>query len=284
MGDHQPITKLPKTKSAKVKTEPQKAVATFFARGGGDFTPGDTLNVDPTPAGEFLIYGSESHVSKIWRNSRIKWGAETRSVLENGTRIVEVKVNNKWVNTRHFENPGAKGGDCLTYENILGEYNGYIDDINDYLKHSEKIPQLTDIPKYWHLNDFGPRAVLLYEDKNKNGKFDGGEKIRMEMFHSTPFNHIQKENGIECIYQSSHGCIHVSPDDMDTMWNKRYFAQNNVVQIHKYDEVPPKVSIDPSGKPPYKLHFYPGIFVDKAITDKIEKAKRSKGLIIVYGN
>ncbi len=230
----------------KIIATTSKVVAEFDARGGVvESQDGGALQMDPTPAGEYLIAWRETHVSQIWLFSKIAWGTPIRL---NASGDAEAKINNKWVATKVIDSE-------LTTKKILKTYN-------DFRRSVDKtLPQLTEMtfPKFWRLNDFGPIAVLMYQDKDNDRQFSvKKDKIRQEMFHTTPINHFQEEFGKEVLLEDSHGCIHIKPVDMKKMLDSGYFSKNNTVIVHTYDESLPNYTVVNGGKPPYTLHFYPG--------------------------
>ncbi len=230
-------------KETKLKVKCSKVVAEFGAMGGEAVSrSGGALNIDPTPAGEYLIYGRERHVSKIWINSKIAWGTPLR--VNNGVLEVEIRKNS-WVDIKTIDPE-------FTPEYILNEYNYMIDKIDS------NIPLWTKIPNTWKLNDFGPTAVTMYQDFNNNKKFDGKDKIRQEMFHTCPLNHMQIQLKKPVTLSPSHGCIHIKPDDMIAMLDSGYFKSNTTVYVHRYDEDLPSYVVDKSAKAPFSIHFYPG--------------------------
>ena len=59
--------------------------------------------------------------------------------------------------------------------------------------------------------------------------------------------------------EESHGCIHVTPKDIDTLISKGYFKTGTKIFIHGYDEDIPKEWIyDSTGEGPFEVHFFPG--------------------------
>ena len=91
---------------------------------------------------------------------------------------------------------------------------------------------------------------------------DNGERLENDMIHPTPMGELQKELGIanDQIYlEESHGCIHVTPDDIDTMIANGYLGKGTKVVIHIYcEDIPKGWKKDPNGKAPYEIHFFPG--------------------------
>jgi len=237
---------LDNTGIVKITAKRSKVVAEFEARGGViKSQEGGALPMDPTPAGEYLIAWRQTHVSQIWLYSKIAWGTPFRL---NAKGDAEVKINEKWIGTTSIDPD-------LTTEAILSTYNRYRAKVDDTL------PELTKetLPRSWRLNDFGPIAVLMYQDNDHDRKFNAKkDKIRQEMFHTTPINHFQEEFGKEVVLDDSHGCIHIKPADMKKMLDSGYFSKNNTVIVHSYDESSPNYRVVSGGKPPYTLHFYPG--------------------------
>lgn len=243
----------------KITALTSKCAAKIDAKGGNPVSQdGGLKRIDPTPPGEYLIAWHEKHVSHVWPNSMIAWDTPTRLIGDPSNPEIEVYIEKKWVNI-------GKISKDLTPQNVLDSYNEFLSNMNP--------PQpnwsYADLPKTWRLNDFGPKAVLLYQDKNHDGKFQKNkDAIRQEMFHTTPQNHLEKEYpDVTPELRYSHGCIHILPDDMIYMSNAGYFAKNTTVIVHPYSEKHPEVLSQDNVKPPYTLHFYPG-----------------SSMILVYGN
>ncbi len=115
------------------------------------------------------------------------------------------------------------------------------------------------IPKTWVFNDFGHMTCYLYRDLNKNSRRDTNEPIHGEFIHTTPIDEASVRRGLAVQLVQSHGCVHVKPNDIDTMIRRGFMAKNNVVVVHRYYEVG-----IPFGRPthgfhaPFELHFLPG--------------------------
>ena len=104
------------------------------------------------------------------------------------------------------------------------------------------------------LNDYG-HITVAYMDKNG--------KVQNDMIHPTPLGEMQKAIGIknEDIYlEDSHGCIHVTPDDIDEMIKCGFLKKGTKFIVHDYkDRIPKEWKRDSGAKQPYEVHFFPKI-------------------------
>jgi RHS repeat-associated protein len=221
----------------------EKIIKMLFRAVGGPSVSGTglTYNRTPTKSGSFVV--SDKPFAFVYCNpyaryaySRIPWGAPLKVV---GNKKVMVKVGGKWKPITDYGN--------ITYDDIQKTYTDYFGD--------------TNFPKKWLLNDYAHIAIGLFEDKNNNKKRDAGEKLKNDILHPTPYGEGQKAQGIKnenIDLEVSHGCIHVTPDDIDLMINKGYIKPGMKFIIHKYNEKIPKWKSDSTISGPYEIHFFPG--------------------------
>jgi RHS repeat-associated protein len=230
----------------------EKVIVAAFKAVGGPRQSQEAGRYDQTPtkAGEFII-GTKpflySNPNSRYPYSIIPWNTQIRV---NRNKMVEFKIGNSW----------------KTIENISEQ--DVQDDINFLLSSIKRehlyrnIPSSISFPNKWILNDYGHAAIAYYNDKNKNGVIDNGETLENDMIHPTPLGELQKALGIpndEIYLEKSHGCIHVTPDDIDTMIARGYLAKGNKVIVHIYSEdIPQNWKYDPTGVAPFEIHFFPG--------------------------
>lgn len=97
-----------------------------------------------------------------------------------------------------------------------------------------------ELPEKWIFNDFGELAVRYYEDKNKNRKLDGNERLSGQMIHTTPRNEAQSDrfagDPSKVALSESHGCIHIRPMDRREFSKQGAFRKGMTLIIHSYDE------------------------------------------------
>jgi len=234
-------------------------VASFSAVGGPSklHKASDGFWAGPTDAGTYRISHCGRHSSpsyKAW--STVKWGSDIKE--ERGE--IKVMHNGHWQSLRLVA-PGVTR-DMLIDQN-KAKYN------------------LSDLPKKWLFNDFGHMTCYFYKDTNNNGRLDRGlgEEIHKEYFHPTPIGEAYeaaindfKARGEQAKVDdftdrygrhwngdgnTSHGCIHLKPSDIDTMITAGYLKSGNLVRVHKYSAKPPAF-LAGLGTKPYEVHFYPG--------------------------
>ena len=92
------------------------------------------------------------------------------------------------------------------------------------------------MPRTWVFNDFGPEAIRYFKDLNHNGKLDGKEQLKGEMFHTAPDNEAQQAQGKPIVMGESHGCIHLRPVERDQLKAKGAFELGRALIIHTYKE------------------------------------------------
>lgn len=210
---------------------------------------------DPTDRGRYLIGKIEKHVSpQKYFYSSIPWGSPL--ILING--ILNVKIHEKWMPITNVNSEWKKLSN-LEAIRIVKEANEKFGTENGNIN-------LAYIPDRWIFNDFGHITIKYFKDSNGNGRQDKNEIEKSDFIHTTPQDEIEtyraKRNNRAPIINlpESHGCIHVKPNDIDSMIAKGYLAKGNVVQVHSYNEktipqiinIPKKISL-------YEAHFFPGL-------------------------
>jgi glycerol-3-phosphate cytidylyltransferase-like family protein len=193
----------------------------------------------PTQAGEYVIVGLWKHVSTgQWGWSKIEWGTPMQE--KNGR--YEVLIEGVWKYVDEIlpvSSQEIKSRIIALYEKDVSMWN-----------------------KTWVFNDFGHITCFIARDLDKNGKFDRGkEKIHHQFFHTVPVDEVltyrNREKDIEL--STSHGCIHLKPKDIDTLVNKGFMKPGNIVYIYDYSLKPLNSNGANFSKPPYSLHFFPGL-------------------------
>lgn len=213
-------------------------VATYDALGGPEkaFKAPDGFVAGPTDAGEYVIAYCAKHRSARYPQwSGIPWG----SPLKEQAGEILVQLAGKW--QRVVDVSGATKAEIEQYHRQL--YG------------------TAKVPSTWVFNDFGHLTCFMFKDKNRNRKLDPalGEKIHGEFFHTTPGDEAATALKKAVKLEPSHGCIHLKPVEMDQMVNRGYMKRGTRVVVHKYKERVVTFTKLGNGKPPYELHFYPGI-------------------------
>lgn len=165
--------------------------------------------------------------------SSIPWGSGLR---KNASNVLEVHVDGAWRPLSDFS-PVDEAQIVERYLELYGE---------------------SKLPSSWVFNDFGHITAFMFVDKNRNSRFDkDAENVHGEFFHTTPDNEAQVARGLPVALQESHGCIHMHPTEFDGMISRGYFKRGVVVHIHPYTKDAPSLPVDPTGKAPFTLHFFP---------------------------
>ncbi len=213
-------------------------VAEFSAVGGPAKLQhaSDGFVAGPTDAGKYRIHSIRKHSSPSYPTwSKIKWGSEVKDIGG------EIHV----MHDGRFQLLSVLSP-ALTRQSLLDRnlqlYNSYT------------------LPTQWLFNDFGHITCYFYKDLNNNRKLDAdeGEHIHREYFHTTPDNEAETARGLPVTLAPSHGCIHLKPNDIDTLIGKGYFKAGNRVVVHGYKVKAAKLTLDTKGKRPFEVHFYPG--------------------------
>ena len=208
---------------------------------------GDGHSQTSTTVGRFVIKSIEKHVSygKYAAWSGIAWGTEVKITGD----IVMVKYNGVW---KKLTDVNAQWGQ---YKN---DQKGVT---NAVLKYQRELYPNSPIPTKWLFNDFGHVSVKYFKDVNLDRKMNGKEYVMGDFIHTTPTD--EAATARRKIFQlgESHGCIHVKPNDIDTMIGNGYLKKGNTVEVHPYT----KKAIDSSLKRnaaglPFEVHFYPGLY------------------------
>jgi hypothetical protein len=223
-------------------------VAIIDAHGGPEkeIMGSDGHSKTPTNAGRFIVNKIERHVSygkyAFW--SGIPWGTDIKL-----DPTPMVKLNGNWVNmtavNQSFKAYIGKEADLKAaissyYNNELG-YKG--------------------APIKWLFNDFGHISIKYFKDNNKNGFYDKGDQQLGDFIHTTPSDEAKTDFKKGFALVESHGCIHVKPNDIDTLINSRFIKKGVTIEVHPYTENFISANLNRPTKPKqeYEVHFYPGI-------------------------
>lgn len=212
-------------------------VSSYAAYGGPEFSfvASDGHEAGPTDEGEYRVAYCGRHSSKRYPTwSKIPWGAQLRD--DGGT--IMVQYEGKW---RRLTDVVA-----LTKAEIE-EYH--------YQLYRTRV-----VPSTWVFNDFGHVTCFLYKDLNRNRRRDPNEPIHGEFIHTTPVNEAQTDPKLHqpVMLETSHGCIHLKPVDIDEMIRRGYMRKNALVVVHRYAD---RRLVMPQGigHAPFEIHFFPGM-------------------------
>jgi hypothetical protein len=200
-----------------------QTVAHFTACGGprrGSPDRGHTAG--QTPAGNYTLGPRHHHVTKNWPNSCIPWGASIRRAV-NGE--VEFDDGSGW---KPATGDGAPMNMAIIRSNVLARLPvPPPEDIREAARQafaarpSDPNGPLVTI---WRRNDFGIWAFNLRHQGKGTPYY----------IHTTPEDERDAANGRAFSLAQSHGCIHIRPNDRDTMMEEGYLDAGIHIEVRDY--------------------------------------------------
>ncbi|CAM3736197.1 hypothetical protein MUGA111182_06225 [Mucilaginibacter galii] len=126
-------------------------------------------------------------------------------------------------------------------------------------------------PDKWLFNDFGHVSIKYSRDNNYYSFLNTKEHVLGDIIQTIPgneaishYNYTQQTGQTKFMINSpsSHGCIHIKPDDVDTMLSSGYLNKGQTVVVHAYSEavIPGTIKLDRYTLGGYEAHFFPGLF------------------------
>ena len=216
--------------------------------------------VTPTRAGRYVVHSIDKHVSsQRWLLSTIAWGTPMK--FEKG--VVYIQRQGKWTKLSSINSQWRNAGsEKELHDWLLAQYKSY----------NYKGTQLyqAPFPDKWIFNDFGHVSVKYYKDVNNNYQLDKKESLMGDFIHTTPNDEAvtayNKKNPtiakpIELV--SSHGCVHIKPDDIDEMISHKYIEKGTSFVVHPYSTSPViknTMDVNDKNRSPikaYEVHFFP---------------------------
>lgn len=176
--------------------------------------PGRNTDEEPTWPGTYIIEQTKPYVTRTWDTAAIKWGTPLRDVEAKHDVLYQLP-SGQWGSLK-------KDYPVLTRSFILE-------------KHFELYGRRV-VPATWVFNDFGPVAIRWFKDLNGNRKLDRNERLSGQMFHTTPQNEMQHARRRPVVLGPSHGCIHLKPQDRETLFVLGAFKPGTVFIVHGYHE------------------------------------------------
>lgn len=152
--------------------------------------------------------------------SEIKWGTRIKPNPTDPTDVLyqlpsKVSGKEKWGST--------KSDFRITRTDVESEY--------------WSLYRVRFLPKTWVFNAFGPLAIRFFKDKNANRRLDRGEEhVEGAMFHTTAEDEAAIAQGRAVGAGYSHGCIHLRPQDRDTLIALGALKAGNMLIVHEYWE------------------------------------------------
>jgi hypothetical protein len=213
-------------------------VRTYDAVGGPEkktLAP-DGFWAGPTDPGEYVVAYCGKHRSRRYPEwSSIPWGA---SLKDDGKHVL-VLLDGKWQDVEHVTG--------ISRVILVDEYRSMYG--------------LSRVPPSWVFNDFGHLTCYMFRDRNRNGRLDpaAGERIHGEFFHTTPVDEARTALNLAVRLDSSHGCIHLKPLDIDRMVREGHMRKGVRVVVHRYAEKVVRFPRASHAAPPFELHFFPAL-------------------------
>lgn len=190
------------------------------AWGGADPDPANpdpTMEPQRTTPGRYVVHSYAPYRTNTWSLSKLRWGTPLKVVSGDVYYATGKSGAGAWRKLSDLM-PGMTPARLQKAHRIL-----FGKDV---------------VPDTWVFNDFGPKAVRYFRDKNHNKKLDSdeGEALSGEMIHTTPDNEGQVVKGEAVTLAPSHGCVHVNPVERDKFHAAGAFKRGTDFIIHKYTE------------------------------------------------
>ena len=176
--------------------------------------PGHNRDEEPTWPGTYIIDQAKPYVTRTWATSVIKWGTPLKDLPAK--------------NDVHYQLPSGEWGSFK--KDFPGLTRDFIMEKNFTLYNK------FEVPATWNLNDFGPTAIRWFKDLNGNRKLDKNERLSGQMFHTTAENEAEHARRQRLRMVPSHGCIHLKPQDRETLFVSGAFKPGTVFIVHPYHE------------------------------------------------
>jgi hypothetical protein len=181
---------------------------------------------EPTPVGHYMLGPKRHVVAPSWPKSAIPYGAALR--LHNGEC--------EYADDAH---PGdwhlATGPSGVVTQAAIAfkRRDGISVDVHDVTKLVRNIfiDPTTGTLRFteWKMNDFGRWGWNLMTSRGGTAYF----------IHTTPDDEAATEDKKAFFLANSHGCIHIRPNDRDTMISLGYLKQGVGFEVRSYDEKGP---------------------------------------------
>lgn len=181
----------------------------------------NSMDIEPTPAGKYVIGPIMKYHTPTWGYSKIRWGTAIKdSELEKSLPDIEKK--DVW-----YKLSNGKWASVLKDTGLTRK---------DLIERNMELYGIRKLPKVWVFNDFGPIAIRYFVDLNNNKVRDKNEKFEGTMFHTTPENEAETATGKKLSLLPSHGCIHLIPADRTKLISIGAFKEGTDLVIHPYTE------------------------------------------------
>ncbi|HEY4187652.1 MAG TPA: hypothetical protein VGP07_21420 [Polyangia bacterium] len=192
----------------------------------------DTMAPRVTTAGAYIVESYAPYLTKTWQWSRLPWGTPLRVDGENQQLFFREVTGGAWRKLAEVIPEITLGDVRDRFVALYGDGEGP-DARWRYDRDGDGIPD------QWIFNDFGPYALRYFVDRNRNRRFDAGERMMGEMIHTTPEDEARALRGVSFSLQHSHGCIHVRPADRERMVRAGAFRRGTLLVVHGVREAIP---------------------------------------------
>jgi hypothetical protein len=171
----------------------------------------------PTPAGTFVLMDPAPYKTRTWKFSEIAWGTKLKRNPRNPNDVqylVRIQMGRE------------------IWGSLLSDFSITADDIETYHR---VLYGVAMVPRKWIFNAFGPIAVRFFKDTNNNRRLDiATESLQGAMFHTTAENEAEAAQSIPLRMTNSHGCIHMKPNDRDSLIGLGGLKAGLTLVIHPY--------------------------------------------------
>ncbi len=228
---------------------------------GGPETEDKKEKKTPTRAGRYVVCSISKHISygQYGFFSGVPWGTPLRLSLGK----LQLQVNGTWTNFTSYGSFKKYAGSDANEKTIIAtlqeQYTQYKNSIADKSLLTDAEQKAT-LPATWIFSDFGHITIKYFKDLDGNYKMNGKETPMSDFIHTTPYDEFSTAHQQPFDLGPSHGCIHIRPEDIDSFITLGYARPGNVIEVHPYTQTIADISMErPTGKPPFEIHFYPGV-------------------------
>jgi hypothetical protein len=181
---------------------------------------------DPTPAGLYTLGPQQHVITPSWPKSVIPWGANLR--INKDKEIEFEAADGKW----HLAS-GPKGEVTQAGRQFFARERKQVKtaDLVAIVRNFFIDPKTGDLRSTtWKSNDFGRWGWNLRLRGTPTAYY----------IHTTPDDEAATDEGKAVLLGNSHGCVHLKPNDRDTMMKKGYLKEGVEFEVRRYtDRGPP---------------------------------------------
>lgn len=182
-----------------------------------------------TPDGSFTFDRTLEKKSPSWRNSwvgdsaELRWSDDTKTQVDykdqDGTWRRLTGEDAEFVVYGTPQKPFREKKQSLLYREATNKMSDGTRRPPNAFKIDDALDKNGELRQTWGKNDFGPNTIRMKDQK--------GELMSV-FFHSSPSDELR-----DLFLDSSHGCIHMKPDDVDSMAS--YLQRGSEIRISSID-------------------------------------------------